>query len=580
MKQFLKPPVYWLSLLALVTSFTATAQLGEVYYGPTTSSSTVNHGVGTGVQAFSIFTGGSYDGFTYGIGVDNFIGPNGAAGAQEIGGIIAPIFDTLNLNNGATSVFNITNTAGILVNGGLAYNNGITSTLRTNRTVGLAAAIQFLGTAVYTPALTPAIGTDVVFTDGFVSKVNPAAFVYPVGNVTDLRPITATGTGTFATAWSNVNVATPYPYTPSTLPIGTKTLNTNGYWEWSGTAAATATLSIPDETAFTTANKLSVMAYNGTAWKNIGGTFTTNTENSTNTAVVTVPATTQALALGQTVDYVTVKTKAFLQGATNSGVMSNLLNTLNIIPLTQPYTSAPFGSAGNGYSGTESVAVGFFSTHTNIVDWILVELRDSVNAASILATRAAFLTTSGAIVDLDGTSDVSFLGAVAGTSNGIPSKGYYIAIRHRNHLGIRTATTQALSTTGTLYDFSLATTQANGTNSMKNLGNGVFAMWAGNVEYTANASSKQVINYGGSVSDAARIQAFLTTAVGNTLHVTTFTGASMTGIYNNYDVNLDGNIRYGGTASVSDVVLVQSNVTNFPSNTLHTTTYTGLVENF
>ena len=527
MKKHLKFPGWSLSLLALAISFTATAQSGEGYYGPTINIGQLSHSVGTSTNAFTVPVGGSYDGFTYGIGIDNFIGPNGVAGAQEIGGVVAPIFNTLQLNNGAANAFYITNTAGIVVNGSVAFNNGITSTIRTNRTTGLAAAIQFLGTAIYTPALTPVTGTDAVFTDGFVSKVNPAAFVFPVGNVTDLRPITATGTGTFTTAWSNVNVATPYPYTTPTLPTGTSAINTNGYWEWSGTAAATVTLSIPDETAFSPATRLSVLGYNGTAWTNLGGVFTTNTENSTNTAAVTVPATTQALAIGQTVPFVKVSPDAFLMGAMSGTSMLSSLNTLGRIPLTQPYNSGTIP-----YPGTEVLT----ALPTNMVDWILVDIRDSITPLTIVATKVALLMTDGSITDVDGVSPITFLNVTPGN--------YFVGIRHRNHLAIRSGVLLALSGTTTIADFrtSLASVYTNTslTNApMKDMGNGKFAMWAGDV------NGDGVVKYGGSQNDRTLLLSGC--LAGNT--------GTILNTYLGCDLNLDGVTKYGGSGNDRTFIL-------------------------
>ena len=518
MKQFFKHRGWSLSMLALIISFTASAQSAEGYYGPAINTGQLSHGVGTGVQAFSILTGGSFDGYTNGRSVDNFTGPNALAGAQEIGGIIAPGFDTLQFNNGATSAFNITNTAGIVVNGALAFNNGITTTVRTNRTAGLAGAIQFLGNAVYTPALAPALNADLTFTDGFVSKLNPTAFVFPVGTVTDLRPITATGTGTFVTAWNKINVVTNYPYTTASLPTGTSALNTNGYWEWSGTAVATATLSIPELSTFATANKLSVMGYNGTAWTNLGGKFTSNVENTTNTAVVTIPATTQAIAIGQTVDYVQVSPSAFLQGAMSGAVMGQGLKTANVLPLAQPYNNTK-----TNYAGTEVLT----ALPTNIVDWVLVDIRDSTTATTIIATKAALLMTDGTITDVDGLSPVLFLNVTPGN--------YYVGLRHRNHLAIRSAVRLALSNTTTAADFrsSMASVYTNtgiANAAMKDLGGGKFAMWGGDV------NGDGVVRYGNSNNDRF---AMLTGCLsGNTGGII----VNLSGC----DLNMDGTTKYGG----------------------------------
>ncbi|MEM9990359.1 MAG: GEVED domain-containing protein, partial [Bacteroidota bacterium] len=113
----------------------------------------------------------------------------------------------------------------------------------------------------------------------------------------------------------------------------------------------------------------------------------------------------------------TISPKVYLQGAYNGTDMEATLRTNNVLPLNQPYGTA-------GYTGTENVS----SIPTNIVDWVLVQLRNPMT--NIVAERAAFLRRDGVVVDLDGTSPVSFPNVMAGD--------YYIAIKHRNHLGIMT----------------------------------------------------------------------------------------------------------------------------------------------
>lgn len=85
----------------------------------------------------------------------------------------------------------------------------------------------------------------------------------------------------------------------------------------------------------------------------------------------------------------------------------------------------------------------------DVTDWVLVELRSGSDPASIVGQRAAFIKSDGSVVDLDGTSPVSFFG--------IPAGDYYIAVRHRNHLGIRSAGVQTVTDNMPLtYDFSTA----------------------------------------------------------------------------------------------------------------------------
>lgn len=103
------------------------------------------------------------------------------------------------------------------------------------------------------------------------------------------------------------------------------------------------------------------------------------------------------------------------------GTMQTDLLVAGLIPNAQPYNIFPWN-----YDGTESV----ISIPDNVVDWVLVELRDEDDNTKIISTRAAFLLNNGKIVDLDGNNSVSFL---------MPSDFYYIVVKHRNHLEIMSA---------------------------------------------------------------------------------------------------------------------------------------------
>ena len=485
MKQFFKYPMRLPGMLIvplMLLAAGAKAQLPETYGAAWTNTGYVSHQAGTGTNAFSVITGGSYDNTTFGIGTDAFVGPLGIAGAQEIAGTMAPLLGNLSFDNGTISQLNITNTAGLQIANNLTFNNGITSTVRTNRTSGLAGAIQFLTNGNYAPALTPAIGVDAVFTDGFVSKVNPSGFVYPVGNVTDLRPITATGTGTFTTAWSNSNVASFYP---GPVPPGTKKVNTNGYWEWNGTNAATATISIPDQTTFTTADKLSVVGYNGTAWVNLGGGFTTNIENSNNTTPVNVPSNIVALAIGEL--GVIVNAKVFLQGdmpASGTIMRTSLQNYtgpgVGLLPSVSPYTGAA-----STYTNMSNIS----GTAGSVADWIRVEVRlASNNYHTAAESRSLMLKPDGTIVDSTGLSPT--FSQQTGTAR--------LVIKHRNHMAIMSNDIASFS--GTVnYDFSTALAQAStiGTDpAQMKLVNGVWAMFAGDINSNnyISATDKAIFN--------------------------------------------------------------------------------------
>jgi hypothetical protein len=142
--------------------------------------------------------------------------------------------------------------------------------------------------------------------------------------------------------------------------------------------------------------------------------------------------------------------------------MSSSLNS--VLPLAQPYNVTPWN-----YSGLESVAAGFFSSHTDIVDWVLAELRKASDK-NVVATRAAFIKSDGSIVDLDGTSPVEF---------NEDAGNFYIAIEHRNHLAVMSANPITLPNS-TPYDFTTDSDKFYGEDTgAKDLGAGVWGMIAG-----------------------------------------------------------------------------------------------------
>ncbi|MCB0752560.1 MAG: hypothetical protein KDC52_13905, partial [Ignavibacteriae bacterium] len=85
------------------------------------------------------------------------------------------------------------------------------------------------------------------------------------------------------------------------------------------------------------------------------------------------------------------------------------------------------------HDGTESVANDFFDNNPQIIDWVIVELRTSTDAASKVSSRACFLKSDGSIVDLDGTSDVEFTNLDPNIDE------YYVVVHHRNHLPVMSA---------------------------------------------------------------------------------------------------------------------------------------------
>ena len=248
---------------------------------------------------------------------------------------------------------------------------------------------------------------------------------------------------------------------------------------------------------------------------------------------------------------IVISPKVFLGGAydTTTSKMLDLLRTKGLIPAVQPYAAAPFN-----YAGTESVSPSVLLSKP-VVDWVLVQLRDSTNPSIVKATKAALVLTDGSVVSAaDGVSPVSF--------NTVGVGNYYVAIKHRNHLGVMTATALAVSSTTQIVDFS-STSTANyqltgvtGTAYAQQTKAGVRVLWAG------NANGDNAIKENGSGNDAEKMLFKVLLDPLNTLNLPNFISLNL---YTPHDVNLDGKVIYQGTSSDNDVLMFS--VLMHPRNT-------------
>ncbi|GEM_PF-333948 len=257
-------------------------------------------------------------------------------------------------------------------------------------------------------------------------------------------------------------------------------------------------------------------------------------------------------------NYVAVTPVAFLQGPYNSstGLMNDNLRAAApvLIPEGEPYTSLPnFTHVGRGGGETVVPAVFVPTANDAIVDWVFLEIRDKNAPATVLQTKSALIQRDGDIVALDGVSEVRFVG-MAGDN-------YYLAVRHRNHLGIRTAAVLALSRAATGYDFTTAQSQAYGSNPMVDM-SGVFGLWGG------NSSADNNVRNQGSNNDRDVVKNDILNAPGNIFKLLTYSYSA----YKLSDNNLDGIVKYQG--GNNDIDIIKNNVLNHPGNIFSTTTYT------
>ncbi len=237
---------------------------------------------------------------------------------------------------------------------------------------------------------------------------------------------------------------------------------------------------------------------------------------------------------------ITVAVKGLLDGPLNSGtgIMDDGLRSPLIIPAAEPYTALGFTQVGGG-GETANPSVFTVTGNNAIVDWVLIELRNSANNTQVVRTRCGLLQRDGDVVDVNGTSPLTFP---------VAAGNYFVAMRHRNHLGIMTNTAVALSSSPATVDFTSLATATFGTAARKTVGS-VQALWAGNVLRDVN------LQYIGAGNDRDPILV----KVGST------TPNNTVGGYFPEDVNMDASVRYVGAGNDRDPILINVGSTT-PNN--------------
>ncbi|MCB9163292.1 MAG: hypothetical protein H6592_02480 [Flavobacteriales bacterium] len=229
--------------------------------------------------------------------------------------------------------------------------------------------------------------------------------------------------------------------------------------------------------------------------------------------------------------YVAVRLKALLGGVNGAetGMMDDALRTQGLVPVEEPFTAlgyAPVGSdPGNAQPGVFTI-----TGPDAIVDWVLVELRDPFDQSMKIATRTALLQRDGDVVDMDGVSPVIFA---------VPSGNYGVALRHRNHAGVMTASAIALSAAPAVIDMTQSSTATFGSSARMSLG-GRLCLWPGDVNHDGQ------VKYAGADND----RDLVLQAIGGLVPTNT-----LINVYEGRDVNLDGAVKYAGENNDRDLIL-------------------------
>ena len=260
--------------------------------------------------------------------------------------------------------------------------------------------------------------------------------------------------------------------------------------------------------------------------------------------------------------FIRISAKVFLQGAYNgtTGLMKDDIRSQNYLPTAEPYAGFGYNHTGGG-GGETTFADKFSVTGSDaIVDWIILELRDQVDPSIIVGSRSALLQRDGDIVDMDGISSVTFLNKAI--------DNYYLAVKHRNHLGTMIDIPISMSQDITAIDFTSSTQglyQKAGPGSsnypQKVYNNGTRALWAGNVDFNDR------VVFQGSPVDQDGIFFGVLLDSGNTNMAANYIQDG----YHRGDVNMDGRAIFQGSPNDTDIIFF--NIVGHPGNT-------GLLSNF
>ena len=239
-----------------------------------------------------------------------------------------------------------------------------------------------------------------------------------------------------------------------------------------------------------------------------------------------------------------LRVRACLAGGLNTGtLMSDALRGAGLVPITEPYSALGYAYSGTAAGGTTTTGLLAATGNDAIVDWVIIELRHAATPSQVLFSGPFLIQRDGDVVTRDGRDWLD---------TPLSPGSYHVALRHRNHLGIMTASPIALTTTAAdnVIDFRLSAQATYGT-SARTLLNTVWCLLPGDV------TGDGTLKYTGANNDRDPIL----TAIGGTTPNNT-----LNNVYDRRDVNLDGVVKYTGANNDRDPILTNVGSTT-PNNT-------------
>ncbi|MBN2356263.1 hypothetical protein JXO59_09125 [candidate division KSB1 bacterium] len=159
--------------------------------------------------------------------------------------------------------------------------------------------------------------------------------------------------------------------------------------------------------------------------------------------------------------FVLASVRIFLESPyhADGDTMSTMFRDENLLPLETPYAEA---------------ARAVTEMPVDVTDWVWLQLRDP-DTHMVVAQESFLLKKDGMVTELDGVNQqLGFTGIDAGD--------YELIVRHRNHLAVMARPVLHFDdNTAALYDFSADSSAYYGKDATKELENGVWGLWAGDI---------------------------------------------------------------------------------------------------
>ena len=170
---------------------------------------------------------------------------------------------------------------------------------------------------------------------------------------------------------------------------------------------------------------------------------------------------------------VKIPIKAFLEGPFNkdSIYMYTHIRDKELLPLEQPFNKEPWFYEGNEAVGSIDEIPG------DVVDWVLIELRNPVFPEEVVQQKAGFVLSNGDVIDICASSanteepGITFF-------NAFNANGYHISIKARNHLAVISKKPVQIPRSYP-FDFSEPIYVKGGANQLADLDRGYYGLFAG-----------------------------------------------------------------------------------------------------